>query len=80
MELTHAEVTKPLRVGTHRLKVGIVAHPGEIGHRPPNRTCTRPSLVAEFLHGRREPDLDGWPAYTASGQFGGDLSSIRGSG
>lgn len=40
--------------------------------------CTRPSLVAEFLHGRREPDIDGWLAYTASGQFGGDLSPIRG--
>ena len=40
--------------------------------------CTRPSLVAEFLHGRREPDVDGWLAYTASGQFGGDLSPIRG--
>ncbi|RSM43725.1 hypothetical protein DMB66_53060 [Actinoplanes sp. ATCC 53533] len=40
--------------------------------------CTRPSLVAEFLHGRREPDIDGWLAYTASGQFGGDMSPIRG--
>jgi hypothetical protein len=40
--------------------------------------CTRPSLVAEFLTGRVEPDLDGWLAYTASGQFGGDLSPVRG--
>ncbi|MEU4222291.1 hypothetical protein [Actinoplanes sp. NPDC026623] len=40
--------------------------------------CTRPSLVAEFLHGRREPDVDGWLAYAASGQFGGDMSPIRG--
>jgi hypothetical protein len=40
--------------------------------------CTRPSLLAEFLWGRREPDVAGWLAYTASGQFGGDMSPIRG--
>jgi asparagine synthase (glutamine-hydrolysing) len=40
--------------------------------------CTRPSLLAAFLWGRREPDVAGWLAYTASGQFGGDMSPIRG--
>jgi hypothetical protein len=40
--------------------------------------CTRPSLLAAFLWGRRRPDAAGWLAYTASGQFGGDLSPIRG--
>ena len=40
--------------------------------------CTRPSLVATFLGGTREPDVEGWLSYTASGQFGGDTSPIRG--
>ncbi|MEV0716892.1 hypothetical protein [Asanoa sp. NPDC050611] len=40
--------------------------------------CTRPSPLAAFLHGTVEPDLDGWAAYVASGQFGGDLSPVRG--
>ena len=40
--------------------------------------CTRPSLVATFLGTPREPDVAGWLSYTASGQFGGDSSPIRG--
>ncbi|MEV7625110.1 hypothetical protein [Actinoplanes sp. NPDC089786] len=38
----------------------------------------RPSLLAAFLWGAREPDVEGWCSYTASGHFGGDRSPIRG--
>jgi asparagine synthase (glutamine-hydrolysing) len=40
--------------------------------------CSRPSLLAAFLWGAREPDIDGWRSYTATGHFGGDSSPIRG--
>ncbi|GAA1840635.1 hypothetical protein [Asanoa iriomotensis] len=40
--------------------------------------CTRPSLVAAFLHGTAAPDLDGWASYAVCGHFGGELSPIRG--
>ena len=40
--------------------------------------CNRPSLLAGFLHGAAEPDLDGWASYTVCGSFGGDMSPIRG--
>ncbi|MFI6328376.1 hypothetical protein ACIBBG_08800 [Micromonospora chersina] len=40
--------------------------------------CTRPSLLAAFLHGRARPDLAGWTSYTLCGHFGGDLSPIEG--
>jgi hypothetical protein len=40
--------------------------------------CNRPSLLAAFLWGRQEPDLEGWRSYTAAGHFGGDSSPIRG--
>jgi asparagine synthase (glutamine-hydrolysing) len=40
--------------------------------------CNRPSLLAAFLWGRREPDIEGWRSYTATGHFGGDSSPIRG--
>jgi hypothetical protein len=40
--------------------------------------CSRPSLLAAFLWGTREPDVDGWRSYAACGHFGGDSSPIRG--
>jgi hypothetical protein len=40
--------------------------------------CSRPSLLATFLHGAVEPDLDGWASYAICAQFGGDMSPIRG--
>jgi asparagine synthase (glutamine-hydrolysing) len=40
--------------------------------------CSRPSLLAAFLWGTPEPDLDGWRSYAACGHFGGDSSPIRG--
>jgi asparagine synthase (glutamine-hydrolysing) len=40
--------------------------------------CSRPSLLATFLWGTREPDVDGWRSYAACGYFGGDSSPIRG--
>jgi len=40
--------------------------------------CNRPSLVATFLHGAPQPDLDGWASYAMCGSFGGDMSPISG--
>ncbi len=40
--------------------------------------CSRPSLLATFLHGAVEPDPDGWASYAVTGHFGGDMSPIRG--
>jgi asparagine synthase (glutamine-hydrolysing) len=40
--------------------------------------CNRPSLLAAFLWGVREPDVEGWRSYTATGHFGGDRSPLRG--
>lgn len=40
--------------------------------------CSRPSLLATFLHGAVEPDLDGWASYAVCGHFGGDMSPVRG--
>jgi hypothetical protein len=40
--------------------------------------CSRPSLLATFLHGSTDPDLDGWASYAVTGHFGGDLSPFRG--
>lgn len=40
--------------------------------------CTRPSLLATFLHGEVRPDLDGWKSYALCGHFGGDSSPIAG--
>ena len=40
--------------------------------------CSRPSLLATFLHGKAEPDLDGWASYAVTGHFGGDMSPFRG--
>jgi asparagine synthase (glutamine-hydrolysing) len=40
--------------------------------------CSRPSLLATFLHGAAEPDLEGWASYAVTGHFGGDLSPMRG--
>ncbi|MEV0716891.1 hypothetical protein [Asanoa sp. NPDC050611] len=40
--------------------------------------CTRPSLLAAFLHGAAEPDLDGWASFTVCGHFGGEFSPFRG--
>ncbi|RLK11889.1 asparagine synthase (glutamine-hydrolysing) [Micromonospora sp. M71_S20] len=39
--------------------------------------CTRPNLLAAFLHGDPQPDLDGWMSYTLCGHFGGDSSPVR---
>ncbi|MER7459205.1 hypothetical protein [Micromonospora sp. NPDC126480] len=39
---------------------------------------SRPSLVAAFLHGRAEPDLDGWRSYTVCSHFGAELSPVHG--
>ncbi|MGR6322477.1 hypothetical protein Q2K19_13225 [Micromonospora soli] len=40
--------------------------------------CTRPTVLAAFLHGQARPDLDGWASYAVCGHFGGDLSPIAG--
>ena len=40
--------------------------------------CNRTSLLAAFLSGEREPDVEGWRSYTATGHFGGDSSPLRG--
>ncbi|MEU4478234.1 hypothetical protein AB0F68_09270 [Micromonospora sp. NPDC023966] len=40
--------------------------------------CTRPGLLAAFLHGQVRPDVAGWTSYTLCGHFGGDLSPIDG--
>lgn len=40
--------------------------------------CTRPGLLAAFLHGTAEPDLAGWTSYTTSGYFGGEHSPLAG--
>jgi asparagine synthase (glutamine-hydrolysing) len=40
--------------------------------------CTRPGLLATFLHGTPRPDLAGWTSYTVCGHFGGDLSPVAG--
>ncbi|WP_405105309.1 hypothetical protein OG559_18115 [Micromonospora sp. NBC_01405] len=40
--------------------------------------CTRPALLAAFLHGEVRPDLDGWTSYTSCGHFGGEFSPIAG--
>ncbi|MFI7547654.1 hypothetical protein [Actinoplanes sp. NPDC049599] len=40
--------------------------------------CSRPSLLATFLHGAVEPDLEAWASYAICAQFGGDMSPIRG--
>jgi asparagine synthase (glutamine-hydrolysing) len=40
--------------------------------------CNRPSLIAAFLWGRREPDVEGWRSYAVTGHFGGNSSPIRG--
>ncbi|MFE9954848.1 hypothetical protein [Micromonospora sp. NPDC005299] len=40
--------------------------------------CTRPGLLAAFLHGEARPDLAGWTSYTLCGHFGGDLSPVAG--
>lgn len=40
--------------------------------------CTRPGLLAAFLHGRARPDLAGWTSYALCGHFGSDLSPIDG--
>jgi len=39
---------------------------------------TRPSMLGEFLHGKAQPDLEGWASYAVCGHFGGDYSPIRG--
>ncbi|WP_433387014.1 hypothetical protein [Micromonospora sp. KLBMP9576] len=40
--------------------------------------CTRPGLLAAFLHGEPRPDLDGWMSYTLCGHFGGESSPLQG--
>ncbi|MET8152744.1 hypothetical protein ACIBSW_37430 [Actinoplanes sp. NPDC049668] len=40
--------------------------------------CSRPSLLATFLDGAVEPDLEGWASYAICAQFGGEMSPIRG--
>ncbi|HET6533102.1 MAG TPA: hypothetical protein VFH03_21135 [Actinoplanes sp.] len=40
--------------------------------------CSRPGLVATFLHGRPQADPDGWASYAAAGMFGGDTSPVSG--
>ncbi|WP_328464914.1 hypothetical protein OHA21_42120 [Actinoplanes sp. NBC_00393] len=40
--------------------------------------CSRPGLLAAFLHGSVEPDLDAWGSYAVCGNFGGDYSPVRG--
>jgi asparagine synthase (glutamine-hydrolysing) len=40
--------------------------------------CTRPGLLAAFLHGQARPDVAGWTSYTLCGHFGGDLSPLAG--
>ncbi|WP_405091468.1 hypothetical protein OG767_30035 [Micromonospora sp. NBC_01392] len=40
--------------------------------------CTRPGLLAAFLHGTPRPDLAGWTSYLLCGHFGGDLSPLAG--
>ncbi|MFI1987712.1 hypothetical protein [Actinoplanes sp. NPDC020271] len=40
--------------------------------------CSRPSLLATFLYGKVEPDLEGWRSYAVSAFFGADLSPVRG--
>jgi hypothetical protein len=40
--------------------------------------CTRPGLLAGFLHGTVRPDLDGWASYATTGHFGADSSPVRG--
>ncbi|GAA2878047.1 hypothetical protein Acy02nite_15270 [Actinoplanes cyaneus] len=40
--------------------------------------CSRPSLLATFLYGSTEPDLEGWRSYAVSGFFGADLSPVKG--
>ena len=40
--------------------------------------CSRPSLLATFLDGAVEPDLEGWASYAICAQFGGDMSPVRG--
>ncbi|MEE3918761.1 hypothetical protein V2I01_10775 [Micromonospora sp. BRA006-A] len=38
--------------------------------------CTRPGLLAAFLHGEARPDPAGWASYLITGHFGGDLSPL----
>ncbi|MBF5032140.1 MULTISPECIES: hypothetical protein [unclassified Micromonospora] len=38
--------------------------------------CTRPGLLAAFLHGEARPDPAGWSSYLLTGHFGGDLSPL----
>ncbi|QLQ38224.1 hypothetical protein [Micromonospora robiginosa] len=38
--------------------------------------CTRPGLLAAFLHGAPRPDFAGWTSYLLCGHFGGDLSPL----
>jgi asparagine synthase (glutamine-hydrolysing) len=40
--------------------------------------ATRPSLVADFLHGSPAPDLSAWGSYMATGFFGGSMSPVEG--
>jgi len=40
--------------------------------------CSRPSLLATFLDGAVEPDLDAWGSYAVGGYFAEDLSPVRG--
>ncbi|HEX5741265.1 MAG TPA: hypothetical protein VFY17_06890, partial [Pilimelia sp.] len=40
--------------------------------------CTRPSLLAMFLHDEVAPDVPAWETYAASGHFGGDTAPVRG--
>ncbi|MFJ6950529.1 hypothetical protein [Micromonospora aurantiaca (nom. illeg.)] len=40
--------------------------------------CTRPGLLADFLHGEARPDPAGWTSYLLTGHFGGDLSPLAG--
>ncbi len=40
--------------------------------------CSRPSMLAAFLYGTVEPDLDGWASYALTGHFGAQSAPIRG--